>query len=364
MRKIVKLLFTSIFVMLTLAGCVEKTDIESKSKNEETIIEDSRNNSQDDLMVYLGAEIEAANEQIALEGYSSITNSFEDSNYRNIHIYRGEEDNHLAIMHSQQGKYIDQISINNDSGQFFSIMGIHTGMTAREALEILKESNYVFRTIQDSTDEEKGDYQTVSYIKNGVYQISFDIYGGGAINPYGSLDESDIHADGTVEYIDCQCIIVDKFEELANDVGDWSGHGGTTIVESINDECTKLTAFIENNSFNVPGVDTYGTYVFGDDVITIDLQPGAGDWEYITRVSIGDVCPYKLYGIYYGMEKEMVLAHMDELETTVQKEEKDKIVYDIDSYTTLEIHFNDGQVCFIECIDDYPEEHEKRRIEE
>lgn len=342
-------------------------NLNNESENKEIITEGSIRNSQNDLMTYLGMEMETANEQLTITGFYSHINSsvFEGSDYRSIDVYESGGGERLGIMQSQQGQYVDQVTVyySDVSEQPFSIMGIHTGMTADEALDILRENNYTFRSIYDSTNEEKGDYQTVYYDRNGVYRISFDIYGGGETNPYGSLDESDIHVDGTVGRIDCQCVITDRFTELVNKVGDWSGHGGTIIAESINDECAELTMFIENDSFNVSGVDTYGTYVFGDNVITVDLQPGAGDWEYVTRVSISDVCPYMLCGIYYGMDRESALAHMSELGITARSEEDDSVVYDIDSYTTLEVHFADNRVCFIECIDDYPEPHEKRYIE-
>ena len=45
-------------------------------------------------------------------------------------------------------------------------------------------------------------------------------------------------------------------------------------------------------------------------------------------------------------------------------EEENRIVCNVDSYTTLELGFLNDHVNFIDCIDDYPEKHERKRIEE
>lgn len=353
-----------VLALSLLIGCganVSKEETISNSK--EIILETLNYNIQNDLMIYLGMNMEDVYEKLEVAGFSPCmySSALDDDIYIDIRENGGGKC--LGQIDSYEGQYADHVSIITGYGQSFSILAIHEGMTANEAMEILRESKYVFSGISDEFDEENGDYQTVYYDRNGVYRIGLDIYGGGEVNPYGSLDESDVHVDGTVGRIACSCVLTDRFTELVNEVGDWSGHSGTIIAESINDECAELTMFIENDSFNVSGVDTYGTYVFGDNVITVDLQPGAGDWEYVTRVSISDVCPYMLCGIYYGMDKESALAHMSELGITARSEEDDSVVYDIDSYTTLEVHFVDDRVCFIECIDDYSASHEKRYIE-
>lgn len=313
--------------------------------------------SRNELFSYLGMDIEEANSQLREKGFSASLHDYDTlSDYRSITI-----GNYLVLMDSQRGKYIDRITIYEDAGAF-SVMGIHVGLSANEALEILRNNEYTFTTIYDSSDEEHGDYQGVFYIKNGVYQICLVIYGGGETNPYGSLDESDIHMDGTVGEIDISCVVTDSYYECANEVGDRSG-SGWYLIESINDNCIEMTQFTENDSFNVPGVNEYGTYVFGKDVITVELRAGNGNCPYVTRIAIGDICPYKLYGIYYGMDKESALTHISELGIAVGNGEENRVLCNVDSYTTLEIHFTDDYVCFIECIDEYPENHEKQYIE-
>ena len=322
--------------------------------------------SNNELMDYLGVELEKVNSLLEEQGFlTSINESlFEESEYRSIDIINGNNVNNyerLAMMSSQEGKYVDYITIY-DVAESLSILGIHAGMNVNQAIEILDENGYKFSDIYDCSNEKIGDYQEVFYKKNGVYQIVFDIYGGGGINPYGSLDESDIHTEGMIGRISSSCLLPVHFRELVNEVGD-RDEIGVYLVDSINDECVGLTRFTENNFFNVQGVDTYGTYIFGENVIMVELQPGGGDLPYPTRICINDVCPYKLCGIYYNMDRESALAQMSELGITTRIEEEDKIVYDVDSYTTLEIRFVDGYVNFIECIDEYPENHEKRYIE-
>ena len=349
--------FLTVFIGMVLVGC-------SNGDSSERALSTSKS-SRNELMPYLGMAMEDANNQLEDNDFASSFNSsvYETNDYRIIYLNTSNNNSdYMAIMDSQEGKYIDHIAIY-DNDESLSIMGIHVGMTANEALEILRENKYSFYAIYDSSSEEKGDYQQVFYKRNGVYQIGLEIYGGGETNPYGSLDESDIHTDGTVGYVSTTCIITDRFSELVNRVGDRIGGAGDYIAESINDECAELTMFVENDSFNVRGIHVYGTYVFGENVITVDLQPGAGDCPYITRVSISDICPYKLCGIYYNMDKESALSHMSDLGITARNGEGDSVVYDIDSYTTLEVHFDNNYVCFIECIDDYPEKHEKRYIE-
>ena len=328
---------------------------------------DSKQKSKNELVDYLGMELEEANYLLGIQGFSTSISesSFEESEYRSIDIINGNNVTsfeRLAYMSSQEGKYVDYINIY-DGTESLSVLGIHVGMNVNQAIEILDANGYKFSDIYDCSNEKIGDYQEVFYKKNGVYQIGFAIYGGGEINPYGSLDESDIHTEGVVGSINSSCLLPVNFRELVNEVGDRRNGGGSFLVESINDKCAELTKFIKNNSFYVQGVEEYGTYDFGEQVISVDLQPGAGDYPYPTRICIQDICPYKLCGIYYNMDRESALTQMSELGIAIRTEEENRIVYDVDSYTTLEIRLVDGYVNFIECIDDYPEKHEKYYIE-
>lgn len=351
-----KVILTVFIVCVVSIGCGKGNSTEKTM--------DLSQSPHNELIHYLGMEMEETNNQLEEKGFSctSASSSFEGSDYRSIYIIDSNTGEFLALLDSQKGEYVEHIDIY-DNAKTLSIMGISVGMPANEAIEILREDKYIFNAIHDSSDEEKGDYQTVFYRKNGVYQIGFEIYAGEEMNPYGSVGETDIHMDGVVGSISSAHLNKDKFMELVNIVGERSG-GHSWLVENINTECVGLTSFIVNDSFNVSGISDYGTYIFGENVITVDLQPGKGNWPYVTRISISDICPYKLCGIYYNMNKESAMAHMSELGITARDEADNCVIYDIDAYTTLEIHFANDYVCFIECIDDYPENHEKRYIED
>lgn len=339
-------------ILSVLIGC---TVLVGCGNNSETSI--TKKSSSSDLAPYLGMEINDARSKLGLSGLSTSG----DTDGHDLLINNDSSGNFSAIMSAQGGEYINSIQIYNNKNSL-SIMGIYVGMPSNEALDILSKNKFTFSEIYDGSDTEKGDYQYAFYKLNGVYQIGFSIYGGKA-NPYGSLSESDVWTDGTVGEVSILYTVANGYGELANYVGDRSGYG-TTLVDSINDECAELTKFVENESFDVEGVHEYGTYVFGDEVMSIDLQPGKGAYPYATRIAIMGVCPYELCGIHYNMDKESALTHMADLGITEYFEDGNSITFEIDSYTTLELQFTNDCVSFIECVDDYPEEHEKRFIEE
>ena len=64
------------------------------------------------------------------------------------------------------------------------------------------------------------------------------------------------------------------------------------------------------------------------------------------------------------MDKESALQQLSDLGIEISAEEENRIVCNVDSYTTLELGFLNDHVNFIDCIDDYPEKHERKRIEE
>lgn len=335
------LLLITIIGILILTGC-------SNDRTSQTY----------DLMPYLKMKIEDANAQLKkVKGVSvaDIHISSEGGTYSSFGVSESDaEVLHITSSNGSNGNYIDYIYL--DDSKKFSLMGMTAGMTAGEAIEILENNKYIFDSIFDETDENDNYIQTVFFKKNGVYQISLT-YNTDEPNPYGSLDETDVYENGVVKKISISRITEDYFDELGHDVGDVAG-GGEYTVEYINENCAEISTFIEDTSIQLPDIHENGMYVFGENILAVDLLPGNGYYSYVARIVINDECPYKLFDLYYGMDKESALSYLSNLGGKIRSQEDDFISYDIDDSISLNIKFTDDVVTFLECVDNYPEVHD------
>lgn len=311
-----------------------------------------------ELMPYLRMELEDADGQFQTKGFvtKNSSSSFEGSNYRCLTIKETNDGNDVIMLHSNNGRNINWIQVYDNKKQF-SIMGIRVGTEISEALVILEENKYIFDSIYDSTEEDKN-CQSVFFKKNGVYQICCKIYSLQEPNPYGSLDETDIYMDGVIGCISISCITEDEFTELGDEIGDIAGGGGSYVVENIEEDCAEISTFIEDTSINVSDIHEYGTYIFGDNIMSVDLLPGYGYYSYVSRIVINDECPYKLFGIYYGMDKENALLYLAGLGGKIQRQEDSFVSYDVNNNISLNIEFTNDVISSLECVDNYPEVHD------
>lgn len=315
-----------------------------------------------ELVSYFGMKVEDTIDQFNKNGFRTEVSKDTslEKEYTNIYVKKNGDITAVKLEGSEDNR-VDRIDIYENTGNF-SIFGIYAGLSGQETVDILKENGYVFDGISDSTTKNEETCQTIYYVKNGASKFIFEIWGGD-IKPYGSLDEADIYMDGEIKNVSMWISSSVRYMELNDLIGD-TEDDAEWLIEVINDECAPLSSFVEKKSAEAPEIDSYGTYTFGEDALIIELRKGIGYRAYIDKVSIKDLCPYKIFGIYYGMDKESALQQLSDLGIEISAEEENRIVCNVDSYTTLEFGFLNDHVNFIDCIDDYPEKHERKRIEE
>lgn len=336
--------FFAFSILLILAGC--------SSVNTTNVSTSTAPNSKYELMSYLGNEFaDAENSLLSSKLSISVEHPSQDdiSNLHSINFFDGNG-NYLGALSSQDGIYIGSLFMN-EKAEDLTIMGIHPGMKASEAITILKDEEMKFSSIYDmDVEEPEGFYQSVSYNRNGVYSLRLNIFSNEEGNLYGSIDESDIHMDGIVKSIEASCKTPDNYREIGEGVGDPSDYAETLILE-IHEECAEVTDFIPDDTVDIAGENIYGTYTFGDNIIEAYLRPGRGAYPYLSKVCIEDICPYMIYGTYWGMEKDSVMAHLSGLGAMLNEENDDRLIYDIDSGKTLEVWFSENRVNYIGCIE-------------
>lgn len=147
-----------------------------------------KNNSQDDLLQYLGMQNDLAENQLKENGYLVSKNdmgysmtrlSICDYNLLNLANMTSFDDN------------IDLITIE-DNIQSVNLLGIHIGMTAEKAINILTENGFNFEQISTIDDEDNGNMQVVIYQDNDVSRIAFEVCTTEEIKDADSFDESEI----------------------------------------------------------------------------------------------------------------------------------------------------------------------------
>lgn len=242
----------------------------------------------------------------------------------------------------------------------FSFYSILPGMPVKTVIDILHENSYVFVSINDSDYDNS---QKAVYTLGGRYFFEFTIDSDEPDKPYGSIDETDIKLDGTVCDININGKIPKQFDELADYVGEFCGGHGHQLIEEVCKESYFKILQSYNYDYSENGYETYILGATDFQTMRIDVAPGAGDWPYVTYIEISAPCPYSLYGLYLGMNKDEALLLLKDVGFAVNYEDEylsdsgnvgSCIVYEVDSYTVLYVYFNGNIVCSISCSDLYP----------
>lgn len=158
------------------------------------VLSGCKNNSQSDLLPYLGMKNDFAENQLKDNGYLVSRNVYSNDT-TTLYI----ADNNLldVAQMTSFGDNIDLITVE-DNIQSVNFLGIRIGMTVGNAISILTENGFNFEQISNIYDEENGNMQIVIYQDNDVSRIAFGVCTDEEIKDSVLLDESGVDKKGKI----------------------------------------------------------------------------------------------------------------------------------------------------------------------